>query len=227
MSKPSALLAAFLIMAAAFPASTVDGADFEEGLIYSWNGTQKLPADLSSPPRVKVPDPKLGKQRQLVFASGQQLATPLASRKLNQFTVALYLRPGRGKVTESLISCGTLETDGFLLYRMHSNWGFGAGDGITFARRHMNRRAEFLSRKWQHLAVTFDRGMVRYYRDGILAASGRIHARQIVIPANATLLIGGAAAGMEPFQGSMAGIVLLERRLDPAEIPELMARTNP
>ncbi|HWL51547.1 MAG TPA: hypothetical protein VNQ90_03880, partial [Chthoniobacteraceae bacterium] len=154
MSKPSALLVAFLIMAAASPAPAVDGTPPEKGVIYSWNGSPKLPAGLPSPPSVKAPDPKLGSQRQLVFSDTRQIAIPLTRRTLRQFTVALYLRPGRGKVTESLISCGTLETDGFLLYRMHSNWGFGAGDGTTFARRHMNRRAEFLSRKWQHLAVT-------------------------------------------------------------------------
>ncbi len=229
MSNPTAL-AILLLLSAAIPAPADDGAPAlsEKGWIYSWDGTGELPADLPSPPYVNAPDPKLGNRRELVFANGEQVATPLARRTLGQFTIALYLRPVQRAATESLIFCGSLETDGFLLYKMHSNWGFGAGDGTAFAKRHMGNRAEFLAReKWQHLAVTFDHGMIRYYRDGLLSASGRIRARQIVIPADARLLIGGSAAGMKAFQGSMAGIVLIDRCLAPDEIPRLMARINP
>lgn len=199
--------------------------------LFKWTGASPLPTESSFPPTITAPDPALGMSATLKFATGQSLEIPLDKRDFTQLTVALFVRPVVRGVTENLVTWQSEENDGFVLYKMHGNWGFGVGNGEKLERRHSGVRADFLVRnEWQHLAVTFDRGSFRYYKNGMLTVHRRVPLKQIRLTGDAPLRLGGKdpfRGHVLPFEGDMAGIVVLDRKLEPSEITALMSRTNP
>ncbi len=216
-----------LIASLACLASSAFGGD----ALFEWTGASPLPGKNALSPTVAAPDPALGMNPILKFADGQYLEIPMNTCDLPELTVALFVRPAARGATENLVTWQSGANDGFALYKMHGNWGFAAGDGEKLERRHSGIRADFLRRnQWQHLAVTFDRGNFRYYKDGVLTVHRRVPLKEIRLMDDAPLRLGGNdpfRSHVLPFEGEMAGIIVLDRKLEPREITALMSHMNP
>lgn len=151
---------------------------------------------------------------------------------LPQATLSCYLYPERGRLSEDLLSAlpaGAVEG-----FRLRHSWGilfFEAGDGHEKAQvkvDHRNQRGALLDFKsWQHLAVVFDEGAVRIYKNGRLILSEETGLAALAL-GRTPLRLGaypGRAPASYPFHGRMTGITLLDTALDRDGIFQLMERT--
>ncbi len=208
-----------------------DNAGILEDTLFRWTGGDALPAEGVLLP--KIVEPELGSNTELQFSGSEFIAVPMPASDFEELTIALYIRPEVRDKTEHLVSCRSgVREDGFVLYNLHTNWGFSGGNGEVFEQKHLGVRSGFLTtNEWQHIAVTFRKGALKYYRNGALITEHRLSIEEIRLLSNSGLRIGGGGVARDrtvaAFTGRMAGIVVLPKCVEEDAIPELMATTNP
>jgi len=208
-----------------------DNAGILQDTLLRWTGGDVLPAEGVSLP--KIVEPELGSNSELQFSGNEFMTVPMPASDLGELTIALYIKPVVRDKTEHLVSCRSgVREDGFVLYNLHTNWGFSGGNGEVFEQKHLGVRSGFLTiNEWQHIAVTFRKGAVKYYRNGALIAEHRLSIEEIRLLSNSGLRIGGGGVARDRtvagFTGRMAGIVVIPKCVEEDAISELMAATNP
>ncbi|HWL51299.1 MAG TPA: LamG domain-containing protein [Chthoniobacteraceae bacterium] len=247
MNKAALLALVYLIWL--FP---VWGEIREGEIILQWQGRTDINELAHGDPRPGQLVPQtvsgtLGPYDELVFEvepqeapQGRQYLDLLlpGGASLDRFTVACYLYPTRGRTREELVSA--IGPEGRTGFSLRNSWripvfefGDGAINSVTTVQHRGRSEVALDLDCWQHLAVVFDQGTLRFYKNGILIGKSETGLGEIAFGTGTSLRIGAhpyVKAGSDsplasyPFAGRMTGLFLSGQALNEEEIFELMER---
>ncbi len=202
--------------------------------IFEYFGEEQLSVHGENLPAVVKGE--LGKLNELEFREGDSasggdraryIELPSVEADYQELTIAFFIRPERRDKNEDLVTCkwDTGET-GFRLHKSWTKWLFSVGDGGQSAMiQAAHRDAALAVDEWQHLAVTFKEGKVRFYKDGVLLHEETTPVN--LIRRESALRIGAGLGRAYPFSGRMTGIYVGMEALDDAGILALMQKATP
>ncbi|HWL54193.1 MAG TPA: LamG domain-containing protein [Chthoniobacteraceae bacterium] len=202
--------------------------------IFAYFGEEQISFEGENLPTVV--EGELGQLRELEFREGsdasgaewaQYIEIPLPEGDLNELTIAFFLKPQRRDRNEDLVTCKwDTGNTGFRLSKSWNQWLFSLGNGEETARvQAASRDAALAMDEWQHLAITFKEGRVRFYKDAILLHEETVPVS--FIRRESPLRIGAGLGRAYAFSGRMAGIHVAAEALDDAGILALMQKANP
>lgn len=226
----------FAFVALAFLLSaTVSGAQLLPSALYEWTGQSLSGQNMPKVVQASQADGSLGRAPELQFDGGEFIQAKLKAATLEEMTLAFFLRSER-RTPEGLFSFFTsarTSTPQFsvALYDTIRVMQYDSQGKVASTLVVVTNPPMLPAQEWVHVAVTFNRGAVSVYQDGVRVASRRFPAGQIRLGGDSQFLIGTITQDLKKppvaFQGRMAGIVLLPRVLSEDEIFALMVEVNP
>lgn len=210
--------------------------------VFQWfGGDESALLDQKHPPLVV--DGEIGSARELEFqvedplarvGKGNYIAVPLERESLDDLTIALFVKLERNETVEDFVSCRTDSDNQFLGFRLIQSWrswGFQFGDGSQIITEYADQQRNLLRPgHWQHIAVTFSKGVLSFYLNGKLLSQTETPSQQIALSPSQPVRIG---AGLHeypellyPFSGRMAGVYIALEALDEEAIFKLMEKAN-
>lgn len=202
--------------------------------LFTYFGEDEIPVAGENSPAIVTGE--LGKLKELEFKAGDPdsetdwadfIELPLSNGEYRELTIALFLKPERADQNECLVACKwDTGNSGFRLQKSWGKWLLDAGDGTQAVMVPAgNRDADLAMHEWQHLAVTFKDGHVRFYKDGILVHEEKSPIESILV--DSPLRIGAGMGKHYSFAGRMGGVYIAAEALDDTGIVDLIQRANP
>ncbi|HWL54995.1 MAG TPA: LamG-like jellyroll fold domain-containing protein [Chthoniobacteraceae bacterium] len=210
----------------------------QEQPLFEWFGEGSLPGAATDHPAVVKGELGVAQELQFSCSGGNpgeaQYITPsIREGTYDKFTITLFIKPERKRANETLVYLTDRTPAGGMSFRKSwKTWGLVLGrDGDRKVHLSKKLEAELIIGEWNHLAVTFNDGVIKFYRNGLLVDIQTSEQKEISVKRRNVLRI-GAGTGITPkiydgFQGRMGAIYLSLHELDEAQIHQLMERAIP